>query len=213
MLMCDLTDLDPERLVHLARTGDGEALGRLLESYRSYLKLLARVQIDLRLQGKFDASDVVQDAFLYAHSAFGEFRGSTEREMLWWLRKILASKLKDLVRLFYGTQRRDVRLERHLDEELDRTSQITHALVLPESTPSQRVIRRERAVLVADAVGQLPNDYREVIILRHMEEITFPEVARRMERSEDAVKKLWVRALTALRRSLRGRIDGESRRF
>jgi RNA polymerase sigma-70 factor (ECF subfamily) len=200
-------DSDIERLLRHAAAGDTQALGRLLGRYRNYLKLLARVQIDRRLRGKVDPSDVVQDAFLYVHSAFADFRGTTEAELLGWLRRVLTSKLKDSVRHFCQTQRRDVALERPIGEEVDQTSRIIQALASPESSPSQKASRRERAALVADAVAQLPESYREVIIMRHMEELPFQEIAQRMGRSEDAVKKLWVRALTALRRSLGGTKD------
>jgi DNA-directed RNA polymerase specialized sigma24 family protein len=98
-----------EPLLRRAREGDGPALGQLLESYRAYLVVLARIQVGRRLQGKVDASDVVQEAFLGAHRDFPQFRGSTERELLGWLRGILASLLANLVRHYHGTKRRDVR--------------------------------------------------------------------------------------------------------
>lgn len=197
---------DPEHLLRLAQQGDVDAVGRLLDGYRSYLLLLARLQIDRRMQGKIDASDLVQETFLHAHRAFGDFRGATEEELLAWLRRILASRLTDLLRR-YATKRRNVRLECRLEEELDRSSRIAGALVLSESSPSQKTGRREQAVLVAEAIGRLPADYREVIVLRHLEELKFPEVARRMERSEGSVKKLWVRALANLRCALEGKTD------
>src|SRR2546427_206956 len=70
------------------------------------------------------------------------------------------------------------------------------------SSPSQRVARREQAVVLADMLGRLPEDYREVVILRHLEGLSFPQVARRMGRTLDSVKKLWARALAQLRDSL-----------
>lgn len=199
---------NPEQLLHLAREGEISALGRLLELYRSYLALFSRLQIDRRLQGKADASDLVQETFLQAQRSFAQFHGSTEAELLQWLRRILVSRLAKLVRRFYGTQRRDVRLERRLDEELDRSSQMVQSLLLAQSSPSQKAARREQAVLLADALAELPADYREVIILRNLEELSFPQVAQRMGRSEDAVKKTWARALAALRGSLGGEADG-----
>ena len=78
------------------------------------------------------------------------------------------------------------------------------ALAASQSTPSQHVSKREQAVLLADALANLPEDYREVIILRHLEALPFAQVAERMGRSEDSVQKLWVRSLAALRRSLGG---------
>jgi RNA polymerase sigma-70 factor (ECF subfamily) len=65
------------------------------------------------------------------------------------------------------------------------------------------VAQREQGVLLAEALARLPADYREVVVLRHLEELEFPEVARRMGRSVGSVKKLWVRALGSLRRLLR----------
>lgn len=199
---------DPGQLLRLAKRGDGDALGRLLEIYRNYLKLLARLQIGRRLQGKVDASDVVQETFLQAHRGLAGFQGATEPEFLGWLRRILASRLTDLMRRYCQTRGRDVRLERQLTDELDRSSRIAQGLALSESTPSQKAARREQAVLVADALAELPADYHEVVILRHLEEHSFPEVARQMGRSLDSVKNLWVRALAHLHRSLGGTLDG-----
>ena len=201
-------DSEPRQLLSSAIAGNRGALGRLLELYRSYLRLLARVQIDRRLYGKVDPSDVVQDTLLYVHQAFVEFRGTTEAELLSWLRRILASKLKDLVRRFCAAQSRDVGLERSLDEELDHTSHIVQNLPAAGSSPSEKASHREQAALVADAVYRLQESYREVIVLRHMEELTFPEIGRRMGRSEESVKKLWLRALAALRRSFGGTSNG-----
>ena len=85
-------------------------------------------------------------------------------------------------------------------------SSISHRgpLVAPDSSPSQRAVRREQAVLLANALRNLPADYGEVIVLHHLEGLTFPEVARRMGRSLDSVKKLWVRSLARLRDTLGG---------
>jgi RNA polymerase sigma-70 factor, ECF subfamily len=196
---------DPEQLLHQARAGNESALGQLLERYRAYLVVLARVQIGRRLQGKVDASDVVQEACLGAYRDFPQFRGTTEKELLGWLRQILASLLANLVRHYQGTQRRDVRLERQLAVELEQSSQaLDRGLVAAQSSPSQQAIRREQSVLLAAALGRLPEDWRELLILRHLEGLTFPEVARRMGRTVDSVKKLWPRALTGLRRLLEG---------
>ena len=192
-----------EALLAGARAGEDGALGRLLERYRAYLTLLARLQVGRRLQGKADPADMVQETFLEAARHFGNFRGETEPELAGWLRQILAGCLAHLVRRYWGTQARDVRLERALEDELDQSSRaIDGGLVAEGSTPSQRASRREQAVLLADALACLPADYREVIILRHLEGLSFPEVARRMSRSLDSVEKLWVRALPRLRRAL-----------
>ncbi len=195
----------PETLLDQARAGDGQALGQLLESYRAYLTLLARVQIGRRLQGKVDAADVVQDAFLSAYRDFGQFRGASEGEFRGWLRQILAYVLANLVRYYQGTQRRDVRLERQLTVELDQSSHaLDRGLVAEQSSPSQQAVRREQAVLLAEALAHLPEPWRDLLILRHLEGLTFPEVARRLGRTVDSVKKQWPRALASLRRVLEG---------
>jgi RNA polymerase sigma-70 factor (ECF subfamily) len=186
-----------------ARAGDGQALGQLLERYRHYLALLARVQIGRRLQGKVDDADLVQETFLEAHRHFSRFRGTTEGEFAGWLRQILAANLSNLLRRYFGTQRRNVRLEQELADEMDQSSRtLGQGLAAPHSSPSQQAVRREQAVLLADALERLPAAYREVIILSHLEGLPFPEVARRMSRTLASVKHLWARALGRLRRSL-----------
>jgi RNA polymerase sigma-70 factor (ECF subfamily) len=163
------------------------------------------VQLGRRLQGKVDASDLVQDTFLKAGRDFGQFHGATEAEWAAWLRQILACTLAQLVRYYCTTQRRDVRLERQLTRELDQSSQaLDRALIAPSSSPSEQAARHEQAVLLADALGDLPASYREVIILSHLEGLSFPEIAQRLGRSVDSVKHLWARALVRLRRALGG---------
>jgi RNA polymerase sigma-70 factor (ECF subfamily) len=146
---------------------------------------------------------VVQESFLNAHRDFALFRGNTEAELAGWLRKILAARLGDLMRHYHGTQRRDVALERELAVELDQSSRVLdQGLVAKFSSPSQQAARREQAVHLADALERLAPDYREVLIWHHLHEYSFPEVASRMGRSVEAVKKLWARALAQLRRSM-----------
>lgn len=194
---------NPGRLLHQARMADGVSLGQLLELYRDYLFVLARTQIGRRLQSKIDPGDLVQETFLEAHHHFAVFQGKTEAEFVSWLRQILAGRLAKLVRRYLGTQRRNVRLERDLVAELDQSSRLLdQGLVAPCSSPSQQAVRRERVVLLADALEQLPPHYREVLILRHLEGLSFPEVAQRMGRSLLSVKKLWARALPCLRSAL-----------
>ena len=196
---------DPEQLLSLARAGNDAARGQLLELYRNYLALLAQLQIGRRLQGKVDAADLVQETFLKAHRDFACFRGSTEAELVGWLRQILALNVAYLVRHYCGTQCRDVRLERQLAVELDQSSRVLdRGFTAKQSSPSQQAARREQAVLLADALERLPADYRRVIVLHHLEELSFPEVARRLGRTTDSVEKLWIRALGRLRRALGG---------
>jgi RNA polymerase sigma-70 factor (ECF subfamily) len=191
---------EADELLSQAQHGSDSAQGALLDKYRTYLQLLARVDLGRRLQTKVDASDVVQDTFLEAHRNFGNFRGGSEAEFVGWLRSILAARIANLVRHYFGTQGRDLRREQGLNIDLDHSSQmIDRGLFALQSTPSQHVAQREQGLVLAEALARLPADYREIVVLRHFEELTFPEAARRMERSEDSVQKLWVRALASLR--------------
>jgi RNA polymerase sigma-70 factor (ECF subfamily) len=194
---------DVPTLLARARAGGTDALGRLLERYRNYLSILARVQIGRRLQPKVDEADLVQETFLEAHRAFDRFRGGSEGELVEWLRQILAARIAMLVRHYFGTQQRNADLERDLADELDQSSRfLGQAFVASGTSPSGRAARHEQAVILADALARLPDDYRRVIRLRHLDGMTFPEVARQMGRSVDAVEKLWARALMQLRRLL-----------
>jgi RNA polymerase sigma-70 factor (ECF subfamily) len=190
---------DPQRLLSRAQAGDTLALGKLLERYGSYLTLLARLQIDRRLRGKVDPSDLVQETFLEAHRDFAQFCGTTSEEWAGWLRQILANNVANQIRRYLGTRARDVRLERRLAGELEASSQaLDQGLAASQSTPSQQAARREHALLLAEALQQMPEAYREVIILRQLQGLSFAEVARRMGRTLDSVKNLWARALARL---------------
>ena len=196
---------DAEQLIAEAKTGDAAPLGRLLELYRNYLRLLARVDLDRRLRGKMDPSDVVQEALLDAHRYFPAFRGDAEPQFLVWLRAILAGAMANQARRYLGTRARDVRLEREIAADIDRSSaMLDRGLAAVQSSPSEQAARHEQGVVLADALAGLPDDYRDVIVLRNIEGLTFPDVARRMGRSLDSVEKLWLRALVRLRQRLAG---------
>jgi RNA polymerase sigma-70 factor (ECF subfamily) len=194
-------------LIEEARQAGPAALDRLLDSYRNYLKLLARTGIDASLQGKADASDVVQEALLKAHQRFGQFRGQSEAELATWLRQILARSLADLARRFRAAQGRQVDRERSLDEMLGASSAALAKLIADRGpSPSQSAQRRELAVVLADALADLPADYREVLILRSLEERDWDVIAQTMGRSSGAVRLLWGRALKQLRPLIEARL-------
>jgi RNA polymerase sigma-70 factor, ECF subfamily len=199
----DRSEFDPDLLLGLAKTGDGQALGRLLERYRNYVGLLVRLQVGRRLRTKVDVEDLLQEISLEIHRKIGLFRGCSEREFLTWIRRLIGSILANQVRHYLGTKSRDARLERALVDDLDQSSRaLNDGLIASQSSPSQQAVRREQAVLLADALNELPEDYREVIILRQLEGLSFPDVARRTGRTEDSVKNVWLRALARLRVSL-----------
>jgi RNA polymerase sigma-70 factor (ECF subfamily) len=187
------------RLIERARRREPGALDRLLDSYRNYLRLLARTGIDASLQGKADPSDLVQDAMLKASQRFGQFRGANDAELAGWLRKILARCLSDFVR-HYRTEGRRVRREQSLDELLNRSSQAMERILAADSTsPSGSAQRRDLGVVLSDALAELGEEQREVIVLHHLEGLGWEEIAKRMRRTVGAVRMLWTRALKQLR--------------
>jgi RNA polymerase sigma-70 factor, ECF subfamily len=196
--------VDTDALLALARRGSRSALGKLLARYRRHLALLVEVRLGRRLREKLDVDDLLQEVALEAHREIGRFRGLTEREFLAWLRLVLASTVSNQVRHYLGTRRRDPRLERPISPGSEDSRVPDRNLIAPHSSPSQRASRRERAAILAEALRGLPESYREVIVLRQIEELSFPEVARRMGRSEHSVRNLWVRALARLRPELEG---------
>jgi RNA polymerase sigma-70 factor (ECF subfamily) len=193
-----------EQLLAMARGGDVAAVGRLLELYRNYLRLMARSLTGGSLRVVLDPSDVVQETFLKAHREFGQFLGATEPELVGWLRQILVRNIADQAK-YHRRMGRDSRRQESLEAALDRSSiTIQQALATTLTSPSVRLERRERAVLLADALERLPADYREVFILRSLEHMPVEQIAARMGRSANAVYKLWFRAMALLKRELEG---------
>jgi RNA polymerase sigma-70 factor (ECF subfamily) len=189
-----------ESLLQLAQGGDEEALENLLAVSRKYLSRIARTQISQRLQGKADASDLVQEALLEVHRHFGQFRGTTEIEFGAWLRSILAGLVANHVRRFLGTKQRDARLEQAIALEINNSSCVfNRQLATALGTPVEEAVKHEASLQLVQALESLPEHYRQVIVLRHLEGLPFSLVAERMGRTADSVEKLWVRALSRLR--------------
>jgi RNA polymerase sigma-70 factor, ECF subfamily len=193
------TGSDLIRLIEQARHEEPGALDRLLESYRNYLRLLARTGLDASLQGKADPSDFVQETFFKASLHFGQFRGTNDAELAGWLRQILARCLADFVRR-HRTGRRRAGREQSLDQLLNRSSEAMERILATEgSSPSASAHRRDLGVVLSDALAQLSDDYRDVIVLHHLEGLDWDEVGKHMGRSTGAVRMLWTRALKQLR--------------
>jgi RNA polymerase sigma-70 factor, ECF subfamily len=192
-----------ETLLAAARAGDDAARGLLLELYSNYLRVLSRALIGQALQVRLDASDLVQETYLKAHREFAQFLGGGERELVGWLRQILVRTLANQAK-HHRAQARDIRRQESLEVALDRSSLAVQAALASPSmrSPSALAIRREQSVLLANALERLPADYREVFILRNLEQVPVEEVAERMGRSVNAVRKLWTRAMLSLRREL-----------
>jgi RNA polymerase sigma-70 factor (ECF subfamily) len=170
-----------------------------LERYRGYLHLLARLHLDPRLQSKLSSSDLVQQTLLKAHQSIEQFRGQTEEELAGWLRTILAHTVaNELCR--FRQAKRDVALERSLEEALDESSSRLEAwLAADQSTPSEQAIRYEELMDLAGALNQLPADQHEAVVLHHLKGYSATEVAEQTGRSRASVAGLIRRGLQRLR--------------
>ncbi|MHC4401787.1 MAG: RNA polymerase sigma factor [Planctomycetota bacterium] len=176
-----------------------EDLARKLERFRSYLRLLARLQLTPLVQGKLDASDVVQQTMARAVEALDQFQGRTEAEMAAWLRQILSRQLANAVRDL-GRDKRDVARERSLEATLnDSSARLEAWLAAEQSSPSQQAQRNEQVLHLAEALAGLPEAQCEALTLHHLHGWKLEEVSRHLGRSESAVAGLIKRGLKALR--------------
>jgi RNA polymerase sigma-70 factor (ECF subfamily) len=193
-------------LIEQARAGDAPALQALLQRYREYVRLLVRCRAAGRLQARVDGSDLIQETLLRAAQNIQQFRGTTEEEWCAWLARIAEREVIHQVRHHLGAAKRDATREQSLpaqpDDSRNGASRLEHWLTKSQTTPSVAAMRKERSLLLAAALARLPADYREVLILRHLEGLDFAEVALRMNRSCGAVRVLWTRALKKMREEL-----------
>ena len=173
-----------------------------LEPFRNYLEVLARVHLDPSLRGKLDPADLVQQTLLRACTALPDVRSQSPEILAGWLRKILARTLADTVK-HYHRDRRDVDLERSLEADLDRSSSgLADWLAADQTSPSLAAARNEELLLLADALADLPEPQREVVILKHCRGQTLQQIADQLGRSVPSVASLLRRGLEALRHRL-----------
>ena len=171
----------------------------VLERYRHYLELLARLQLQPRFRSKLGASDIVQQTLLKATKNLSQFRGASEAEIVVWLRRILSTTLIDAIRELKGTKR-NVAVERSLEASLAQSSARLEALLQANSTsPSEHVLRHEQLLQVSAALARLPDDQRLVLEMHYLQACPVAVIAEEMGRTERSVAGLVRRGLQALR--------------
>ncbi|HEV3120912.1 MAG TPA: sigma-70 family RNA polymerase sigma factor [Isosphaeraceae bacterium] len=193
------SEKDARLLLAAARAGSTEALGRVLETCRRYLLLVAERQLDPNLKAKGGASDLVQETFLEAQRDFGRFGGTSEAELLAWLRRLLLNNVGTFTRSYRETNKREVGREVPLQAD-GSSGDLASALAGATPSPSRMAMAREQGEALEQALAKLPDDHRQVIMLRYQEERSFEEIGLLMGRSPEAARKLWSRAMERLRR-------------
>ncbi len=182
-----------------ARVGDRDALSELLSYYEPYLKRVVRTNMGPSLRKAHETADVLQEVMLVASSRFEQFHGVDEDELLTWLRTLVARKAVDMARFLSRAKRNpgeNVAIER-LDAATDRGEY--PEIPADQTSPSRAAARRELQLKLAEALEQLPDDEADVVWMRHIEEMSFEAIGKRLGMGRNAVRALWVRALRRLR--------------
>jgi RNA polymerase sigma-70 factor (ECF subfamily) len=169
------------------------------ESYRSYLRLIARLQLPPQLAAKVDASDIVQETLLQAHRARQDFRGASEPEFIAWLRQILKHTLSHAAR-DWGRQKRNVGREQTIAPSVEESSaRLETYLAADQTSPSMQAGRNEHLVRLAAALETLPAEQREAIELHYWHGWTLAAIGEHQQRSVGSVAGLVHRGLAKLR--------------
>jgi RNA polymerase sigma-70 factor, ECF subfamily len=176
--------------------------GRALDGCRQYLLMIANEVIGPELRTKVAASDLVQETFVEAQRHLAAFRGKTEAELRAWLRRILECRLSNLRRAHLATERRAVRREVAIETLLAGSDGGRDVLASRMPSPSSHVVRAELAQALEQALARLPEHYRQAVAWRHLEQLSWDEIGRRMGCSADAARKVWTRAIQQLREEL-----------
>lgn len=201
--MNDPSNLD--ELVVRVIGGDRAALAELFEAYRPRLRRVAQFRLHPRLQGRIDADDVLQDVWLRAEQRIASFISEASRSCFVWFRMLTTQALVDLHRRHLGAEKRDPRREYSIDGRWSAESTATslnHHLAGRLSSPSSAAAKAESAAVLDRALEGLGDLDREVLVLRHFEELTNGETAQVLGVTEQAASMRYVRALDRLRHVL-----------
>jgi RNA polymerase sigma-70 factor, ECF subfamily len=193
------------RLIERARAGDKEALNEILSQHRARLRRMVELRLDARLRGRIDASDVLQDAYIDISCRWEEYLCDPKLPLFLWLRLVVGDRLVRLHRHHLGTQMRNAALEVTIYRgALPAVSSVALAAQLlgKHTSPSQAAVRVERMLRVQEALNALDATDREVLSLRHFEELTFAEAAQVLGIGESAATKRYFRALKRLKTAL-----------
>ena len=190
---------ETQRLVAMAQEGDESALNELCKVYWSRVLWIVRLRMGQELRSKLESIDVVQDVLMYAFRSLENFTYRNEGDFLRWLSKLVESRLRDDLRKLHAAKRdirREVRLESH--ERTTQGGSIRTGGPIEATTPTEILSKRENLTRLEKAIDQLKPDYREIIILTKIEGLSYKEIATRLGKSDEAVRKMVSRAIETL---------------
>lgn len=188
-----------DRLLGDAKNGCCKARDQLFRELEPYLKIVTQQNFNQNLRAKLGQSDVLQQTMLNAAEKFTQFNGSTGGELKAWLKQILIHEVHRSERVFFSDKRN---IARERSGPTDSLPHFVNHLADSLPTPGTRAIGAEQSAHILTALKRLPEDYQAVIQLRNWQGQSFKEIATTLDRTENAVTKLWVRALVRLQEEL-----------
>ena len=190
------------QLIALAQDGDASALGQLCSAYGERVRRIVRLRLPRELRPKLDSVDLVQEVLLGALGGLADFTYLDEGDFVRWLARIAENQVHDNIDKWL-TEKRDVRKERRLgvgSSTSERGGGWAPGLV-QTTTPSAILAKQEELDRLERAIDGLKPEYRDVIVLTRIEELSYQEAAGRLGRGPEAVRKLLCRAMAALART------------
>ena len=188
-----------QHLVTLAREGDKAALENLCQVYAERVHWIVRFRMGTEIRSKLDSMDVVQDAFVLALQDLEDFTYKDEGDFLRWLSGIVENRIRDNVKMLHA-DKRDIRKEispaNHRPNSADSSEVMREPIAA--TTPSMIVSRQEDWAALARALDTLKPEYSEAIVLTKIEGLSYREIARRLGKSDEAVRKLVARGMSIL---------------
>jgi RNA polymerase sigma-70 factor (ECF subfamily) len=197
--------LQTDQLLRRAADGDAAARDAVWDQYRPRLRRMVAMRMDRRIAARVDASDVVQEALAIAHQRLPQYVADPQVPFYPWLRRIAWDRLIMAYRTHISAERRSVLRERPpvLGLSGDSTAMLSQVIAASSCAPQEQAIRAELHRRVIDSLGELKPQDREILIMRHLEQLPVPEVAATLGISQTAVTSRHLRALERLRALLR----------
>lgn len=179
-------------------SASSEQVNRSLQQFKAYLETLTFIQIDPRLRVKVGWSDIIQKTLIEAWQSLEQIEALDSQDQKRWLRRMLLNNLKDEIDRWHA-QQCDIRLEQSIEEAAEKTSgRLDDSIAAEQSTPSENLIKRERELRILEALAQLPQRWREAVILKQYHDKKLAEIGEYLGCTTNAAAGLYARGLAKL---------------